>query len=79
MWHIRAWRSRRTESFAAYIGMLSVLGTVVVKYVAKGYSVELPFGTLRANATAMSAVRSGLEYRQVAPDTTGAAQTSWAS
>lgn len=30
------------------LGMLSVLDTVVVKYLAKGYSVELPFGTLRA-------------------------------
>lgn len=87
---------------ADILGMLSVLGTVVVKYVAKGYSVELPFGTLRANATgtcasiqdgfsagtrnhqlgilfsadeaALSAVRSGLEYRQVAPDTTGEAK-----
>lgn len=33
------------------LGMLSVLNTVVVKYLAKGYSVELPFGSLRANAT----------------------------
>lgn len=33
------------------LGMLSVLNTVAVKYLAKGYSVELPFGTLRANAT----------------------------
>ena len=33
------------------LGMLSVLNTVVIKYLAKGYSVELPFGMLRANAT----------------------------
>ncbi len=33
------------------LGMLSVLSTVTEKYLAKGYSVELPFGTLRANAT----------------------------
>ena len=33
------------------MGMLSVLNTVVVKYLAKGYNVELPFGSLRANAT----------------------------
>ena len=31
--------------------MLSVMENIVVKYLAKGYSVELPFGTLRANAT----------------------------
>lgn len=33
------------------LGMLSVLNTIVVKYLAKGYSIELPFGQLRANAT----------------------------
>lgn len=33
------------------LGMLKVLNTIVVKYLAKGYNVELPFGTLRANAT----------------------------
>lgn len=33
------------------LGMLNVLNTVVVKYLAKGYSVELPFGVLRPNAT----------------------------
>ena len=33
------------------MGMLSVLNTIVVKYVAKGYNVELPFGSIRANAT----------------------------
>ena len=43
------WNSSFTE--ADYLGMLSVLDTVVVKYLAKGYSVELPFGTVRANAT----------------------------
>lgn len=43
------WNSSFTE--ADYLGMLSVLETIVVKYLAKGYSVELPFGTLRANAT----------------------------
>ncbi|MCQ2580543.1 MAG: DUF4469 domain-containing protein [Treponemataceae bacterium] len=29
-------------------GMLNVLKTIVVKYLAKGYNIELPFGTLRA-------------------------------
>lgn len=43
------WNSSFTE--ADYLGMLSVMENVVVKYLAKGYSVELPFGTLRANAT----------------------------
>ncbi len=43
------WNSSFTE--ADYLGMLSVMETIVVKYLAKGYSVELPFGTLRANAT----------------------------
>lgn len=33
------------------LGMLSVLNTVVVKFLAKGYNVELPFGNIRANAT----------------------------
>ena len=36
---------------ADYLGMLSVMNSIVTKYLAKGYSVELPFGTLRANAT----------------------------
>ena len=43
------WNSSFTE--ADYLGMLSVMETIVVKYLAKGYSVELPFGTIRANAT----------------------------
>ncbi|MBP3742941.1 MAG: DUF4469 domain-containing protein [Treponema sp.] len=43
------WNSSFTE--ADYLGMLSVMENIVVKYLAKGYSVELPFGTLRANAT----------------------------
>ncbi len=43
------WNSSFTE--ADYLGMLSVMETIVVKYLAKGYSVELPFGTVRANAT----------------------------
>lgn len=43
------WNSSFTE--ADYLGMLSVMQTIVVKHLAKGYSVELPFGTLRANAT----------------------------
>lgn len=43
------WNSSFTE--ADYLGMLSVMGTIVIKYLAKGYSVELPFGNLRANAT----------------------------
>lgn len=33
------------------LGMLRVLNTVVVKYLAKGYAVELPFGTLRASVS----------------------------
>ena len=43
------WNSSFTE--ADYLGMLSVMESIVVKYLAKGYNVELPFGTLRANAT----------------------------
>lgn len=43
------WNSSFTE--ADYLGMLSVIETIVIKYLAKGYSVELPFGTIRANAT----------------------------
>ena len=43
------WNSSFTE--ADYLGMLNVQETIVTKYLAKGYSVELPFGTLRANAT----------------------------
>ena len=31
--------------------MFSVMNKVVIKYLSKGYSVELPFGTIRANAT----------------------------
>lgn len=33
------------------LGMLSILNTVVTKYLAKGYSIELPFGIIRANVT----------------------------
>ncbi|MCR5291004.1 MAG: DUF4469 domain-containing protein [Treponema sp.] len=43
------WNSSFTE--ADYIGMLSVMENIVVKYLAKGYNIELPFGTLRANVT----------------------------
>ena len=43
------WNASFTE--ADCLGMLSVMESVVVKYLAKGYNVELPFGTLRANAT----------------------------
>lgn len=43
------WNSSFTE--ADYLGMLSVMNSIVTKYLAKGYSVELPFGTLRTNAT----------------------------
>ena len=43
------WNSSFTE--ADYLGILSVLENIVVKYLAKVYIVELPFGTLRANAT----------------------------
>lgn len=43
------WNSSFTE--ADYLGMLSVMETIVSKYLAKGYTVELPIGTLRVNAT----------------------------
>ncbi len=43
------WNSSFTE--ADYLGMLSVMESIVEKYLAKGYNVELPFGILRANAT----------------------------
>ena len=43
------WNTSFTE--ADYLGMLSVMESVVVKYLAKGYSVELPFGTVRPNVT----------------------------
>ena len=43
------WNSSFTE--ADYLGMLSVMETIVTKYLAKGYNVTLPFGSLRANAT----------------------------
>ena len=43
------WNSSFTE--ADYLGMLSVMNSIVTKYLAKGYSVELPFGTIRTNAT----------------------------
>ena len=43
------WNSSFTE--ADYLGMLSVMENIVLKYLAKGYSVELPFGTIRTNAT----------------------------
>lgn len=43
------WNSSFTE--ADYLGMLSVMEKIVVKHLAKGYNVELPFGSLRANAT----------------------------
>ena len=38
------WNSSFTE--ADYLGMLSVMETIVTKYLAKGYNVTLPFGTL---------------------------------
>ncbi len=34
------WNSSFTE--ADYLGMLSVMDSIVVKYLAKGYNVELP-------------------------------------
>lgn len=43
------WNSSFTE--ADYLGMFSVMESIVVKYLAKGYNVELPFGNVRANAT----------------------------
>ena len=46
---ITDWNTSFTE--ADYLGMLSVMESVVVKYLAKGYSVELPFGTVRPNGT----------------------------
>ncbi len=44
-----SYNSSFTEADIA--GLFSVLGTVVNKYLAKGYNVILPFGALRANAT----------------------------
>ena len=43
------WNSSFTE--ADYLGMLSVLGKIVVKHLAEGYNIELPFGIVRANVT----------------------------
>ena len=44
-----AYNSSFTE--ADNIGILNILNTVVVKYLTKGYSVELPFGSIRPNVT----------------------------
>lgn len=44
---MKGYNSSFTEADVS--GMLSVLKTVVVKHLSKGYKVELPFGTLRAN------------------------------
>lgn len=33
------------------MGMLNILNEIVVRYLARGYSVELPFGNLRVNAS----------------------------
>ena len=44
-----AYNSSFTE--ADNIGILNVLNTVVIKHLSKGYSVELPFGSIRPNAT----------------------------
>ena len=44
-----AYNSSFTE--ADNVGILNVLNTVVVKHLSKGYSVELPFGSIRPNAT----------------------------
>ena len=44
-----AYNSSFTE--ADNVGILNVLNTVVIKYLTKGYSVELPFGSIRPNAT----------------------------
>ena len=38
------WNSSFTE--ADYLGILSVMEKIVVKYLSKGYNVELPFGSL---------------------------------
>lgn len=43
-----AYNSSFTEADTA--GMMTVLKTVVAKYLAKGYAVELPFGTVRITA-----------------------------
>ena len=43
------WNSSFTE--ADCVGMLSVMENIMIKYLAKGYNVELPFGTLRPNVT----------------------------
>ena len=44
-----AYNSSFTE--ADNIGILNILNTVVVKHLSKGYSVELPFGSIRPNVT----------------------------
>jgi hypothetical protein len=44
-----AYNSSFTE--ADNVGILNVLNTVVIKHLSKGYSVELPFGSIRPNAT----------------------------
>ena len=44
-----AYNSSFTE--ADNIGILNVLNTVVVKHLSKGYSIELPFGTIKPNVT----------------------------
>jgi len=44
-----AYNSSFTE--ADNVGILSILNTVVVKYLSKGYSINLPFGNLKPNAT----------------------------
>ena len=50
-----AYNSSFTE--ADNIGILNILNTVVVKYLTKGYSVELPFGSIRP------AVQDRCQYR----------------
>jgi len=44
-----AYNSSFTE--ADNVGILNILNTVVVKYLSKGYSINLPFGSFKVNAT----------------------------
>lgn len=43
------WNSSFTE--ADYLGMLSVMGSIVTKFLAKGYNIELPFGSVRVSVS----------------------------
>ena len=58
-----AYNSSFTE--ADNIGILNVLNTVVIKHLSKGYSVELPFGSIRPNATGTcSSIQDSFSVRE---------------